>query len=318
MRKTLNTRLQLRSLASISLIVNTILFNLLLMLTIKQKSDDYPKKLLRLHKPPTELYIKSTNWVDIMQMPTVSVVGTRRPSHYAGHVCRKIVSELAVRGVCIVSGLALGIDSIAHRAALDAGGTTVAVIPSGFNYIAPTSHSSLAREIVGKGGALVSEYPPNTKISNKGVFVARNRIVAALSDAVLIPEAGAKSGSLHTAKFAIELGIDVLAIPGHITNPQAEGCHSLIQTGAGLITSAQDVLNCLHIPASESKSETSDIHGSTVEETKLLQLIASGINEGEDLAKMSGLAIDTYGQTMTMLEISGRIRAGGGNSWYLN
>lgn len=287
------------------------------MLTLKPKDAEYPQKLHALHDPPRQLFVQSDSWVALNALPKVSVVGTRRPSHYGAHVCTKIVQELASRGVCIVSGLALGMDSIAHKAALDVGGATIAVLPSGFDHIAPASHRQLAQDIMSSGGALVSEYPPHTRVSHKAVFIARNRIIAALADALLIPEASAKSGSLHTARFALDIGIEVLAIPGHITNPLAEGCHSLIQSGAMLATSAQDIFNVLQMPSFDHGSRSATINGSTPQETILLQAIANGQHDGDELIASCGLSIESFNQTITMLEITGRIRAGGGNTWYL-
>lgn len=284
------------------------------MIIVSPKKPFYPKQLERLHSPPQQLYIESANWESIVSMPMLAVVGTRRPSSYATHECGRIVRELAGRGVCIVGGLALGIDGIAHRAALEAGGVTIAVLPAGLNNICPSSHRQLAKDIVACGGALITEHPPQSAIAYKGNFIARNRIVAGLSAAVFIPEAAEKSGSLHTAQFAIESGIDVCAMPGQISNPQSTGCHHLIQAGAALVINSDDIANIMGIAA---HPHSTNVVVASAEEARILQCIASGIHDANELQIACKLPITQFQQTLSMLEISGKIKAGGGNSWYI-
>lgn len=190
-------------------------------------------------------------------------------------VTTELAGELANVGVVIVSGLAIGIDGIAHTAALDAGGVCIAVLPCGLDAIYPASHLQLAKRIVQNGGALVSEYPPNT-IAYKYDFIARNRIVSALSDAVLIPEAALKSGALHTARFALEQGKEVMAVPGNTTSETSAGTNNLIKTGAGVVTSAEDVLHALGLEAQNKKTPK----GATAEEQLTLDFIVSGMDDG--------------------------------------
>lgn len=285
------------------------------MLTLTPKHNLYPSQLNRLHSPPKQLYVNSSSWESLLAKPLLAVVGTRRPSSYAANVCAQFVRELAGKGVCIVSGLALGIDSIAHTAAIEAGGTTIAVLPSGLSTIYPASHRQLAGIIVNEGGALISEYPPNVTASYKGNFIERNRIIAGLCTAVFIPEAAAKSGSLHTAQFAIDSGIDVCVLPGQVTNPLTEGCHRLIQAGAALITSSDDIANMLGITSHPHASQMPT--AATKQEAVLLELIANDIHDGEDIFAQSEMAIAEFNQTITMLEISGKIKAGSANTWYL-
>lgn len=285
-----------------------------LMIIISSNKPLYPKQLKRLYTPPKQLYIESKNWEAIVNMPMLAVVGTRRPSSYATHECARIVREIASRGVCIVGGLALGIDGIAHRAALESGGVTIAVLPAGLEHVYPSSHRQLANDIITNGGALITEHPPHAKIAYKGNFVARNRIVAGLSAAVFIPEATEKSGSLHTAQFAIESGIDVCAMPGQISNPQSAGCHHLIQAGAGLITSSDDIANIIGITAHPHSAQ---VTATTPEEARILTCIGKGIHDANDIQIASKLPVTQFQQTLTMLEISGKIKAGGANSWYI-
>jgi DNA processing protein len=213
----------------------------------------------------------------------------------------------------VVSGLALGVDSVAHQAALDAGGGTIAVLPSSVEEVYPASHRQLARDIVAEGGALVSEYPKGTP-TLRGNFIARNQIIAGLSDVLLVTEAALRSGSLHTARFALEQGKDVLAVPGNISSATSEGTNNLIKTGAALVNGVDDVLRALKIePASAQKT----IKGDTEAEQMILDLIRSGISDGNELQLRSRLDITIYNQSLTMLEIQGKVRPVGANNWSL-
>jgi DNA processing protein len=284
------------------------------MLILSEKNSQYPPQLLRLHSPPKQLFVESQNWVELLQKPMLAVVGTRKPTAYGASASAQIIREVASRGVCIVSGLALGTDSIAHKAALEVGGATIAVLPAGLDTIYPASHRQLANDIVASGGALVTEFTPKTKLAFKSNFIQRNRIIAGLSTAIFIPEAAAKSGSLHTVQFALESGIDVCAMPGHIHNPLAEGCHNLIKAGAGVITSADDILAILGIAAEHHHAHTAN----SPEEKIILDTITSGIHDADELFAQCKMPITQFNQTLTMLEIQGRITPRGGNTWYLS
>lgn len=265
--------------------------------------------LLELAQPVSELFYFG-EFLGLLGKPLVAIVGSRKVTPYGQMVTTKLASNLARSGVVIVSGLALGVDSIAHKAALDAGGTTVAVLPSGLDHIYPATHHHLARQIVAGGGALVTEYPVGSGQPMKHQFIARNRIIASLSRGVLITEATAKSGSLHTANFALEQGIEVFAVPGNITSKNSKGTNNLIKTGATPVTSASDILEVLGItpvqhiysPANES-------------EAVLLQHLARGTSEISELLIQSGLDPANFQQTLSMLEIAGAIRQTGTSSW---
>lgn len=243
--------------------------------------------------------------------PTVAIVGTRKPTPYGREVTYQLSYELAQRGVVVVSGLALGTDGIAHQAALDAGGTTIAVLPTPLESIHPRTHWRLAERIVQSGGALLSEYSERDGVY-KANFIARNRIVTALSDAVLITEAAARSGTLSTANFALEQGRSVLAVPGNITSVMSAGCNNLIKIGATPVTSVEDVLHELGL---QDDKQAKLPLAQTKEEDALLKLLAGGISEGDELQQKSGLSAATFSQTMTMMEIEGKIRALGANHW---
>jgi DNA processing protein len=244
--------------------------------------------------------------------PSVAIIGTRKPSVYGQEVAYKLAYDLAKRGMVVVSGLALGIDAIAHRGALDAGGVTIAVMPGGLDEFYPHTNHKLAERIVASGGALVSEYPAGER-PFKANFVARNRIVAAIADGVLVIEAATKSGTLHTAGFALDYGRPVMAVPGNITNPMSTGTNRLIATGARLITSAAEVL--AEIGVTTEPTQITLPLGDTPEETALIKLLARGVRDGEELQHLSGITPSAYSQAMTMLEIKGVVRPLGANQW---
>ena len=275
----------------------------------------YPPQLMTLSDPPASLYIAANNWLEIVEKPLLAIVGSRKVSTYGRAVTEQLASAAAARGIVIVSGLALGVDAIAHQAALDAGGTTIAVLPSGLESIYPSSHSQLAAQIVKQGGALVSEYPPHATAAFKGNFIARNRIIAGLAEAVLITEAAEKSGSLHTANFALEQGKDILAVPGPITSPLSAGCNNLIKTGATPITSADDIFAAFKMSASAAFDHTMNAQNSA--ELTILELLAQAIHDVDELHSQSGLSAREFQQTISMLEITGRITAVGGGKWTL-
>ena len=245
-------------------------------------------------------------------MPTVAIVGTRKPTPYGHETTYRLSYELAKRGVVIVSGLALGVDGIAHQAALDAGGTAIAILPTPLESIHPKTHHQLAERIVKSGGALLSEYGATDGVY-KGNFIARNRIVTALSDAVLITEAAARSGTLTTARFALEQGKTVMVVPGNITSTMSAGCNNLLKVGAAPVTTVEDILHELGLQ--DVGEQVKLPLAQTREEDILLKLLVTGVREGEQLHQKSGLPAAVYSQTMTMLEIEGKIRALGSNQW---
>jgi DNA processing protein len=274
----------------------------------------YPSPLRELAVPPKELFYLGSAPATFMARPRVAVVGSRAVSTYGRAVTARLSGELAERGVVVISGLALGVDGIAHEAALEAGGVTVAVLPCGLDQIYPATHHGLANRILERGGTLLSEYEAGMP-GLKHNFIARNRIVSGLSNALLITEATEKSGSLHTAQFALEQGREVLAVPGNITSPNSVGTNNLIRSGATPVTSVEDILYVLgaeHLPAEPVRR-----HGENAEEQTLLDLLYDGVQDGFELHTRSKLAAERFSQTLTMLEISGKVRALGNNTWSL-
>lgn len=278
-------------------------------------ANGYPPELAELAQPPKQLFIQSDNWDDLIARPRVAIIGSRKVSAYGRQVTTKLAGELARQGIVIVSGLALGVDGLAHQAALDAGGLTIAVLPTSLDKVYPASHQNLAKKIVSQGGALVTEYDSGAGVY-KTNFVARNRIVAGMSAAVLITEAALKSGSLHTARFALEQGIDVLAVPGNITSPTSEGTNNLIKSGATPITSAEDVLHALGLQP--QKLEEIKVHSTNPHEQLILGLLQKGMRDGAELLAVGQMEIGLFNQTLTMLEITGKIRSLGANQWTLS
>jgi DNA processing protein len=262
-----------------------------------------PKMLYFVGTLPTERF---------PEVKVVAVVGTRKPTSYGKEVTFNLAYKLAAKGVIIVSGLALGIDAIAHKAALEAGGTTIAVLANGLDSIYPESHRQLALRIVDNGGALISEYPPGT-LARDFQFLARNRIISGLCDAVVVTEAASRSGTLATVAHALDQNREVFAVPGNITSPMSVGPNRLIQQGAHPATSAEDILQVI-APQLLTLQTTLNL-GTNPMEILLIDLIKSGIRDGDDLQQASKLIASDFSQTLTMLEIQGLIRGLGSNKW---
>ena len=272
---------------------------------------------------------------------TVAIVGSRHNTRYGEEVAYKMAYELAKKGVIIVSGLAFGIDSIAHQACLDAGGITVAVLGTPIDQIYPAQHKPLARSILEKGGAIISEYAPRgtsvkaplapgefvDKLTGerrqdpRSAFLHRNRLVSGLADIVVIVEAAEKSGSLNTAAHALEQGKEVFAVPGNITNPYSQGCNKLIRQGANPYTNINDLLQVLFPEAYTKKHKKPGqmlLFGDTDIETAILCALSEGMRAGEDITSTLGLSVSDFNQAVTLLEIKGQIRSLGANQWALN
>jgi len=200
---------------------------------------DYPPLLKEIHDPPIVLYVKGT--LSPRDKNTIGIVGTRKPTHYASECAKKLSYQLAYAGLTVASGLARGVDTFAHQGALAAKGRTLAVIGSGLGELYPPENRALAEKIA-ESGALLSEFPMTTK-ADKQTFPMRNRIISGLSFGLLVVEAGLRSGALITATQAAEQGRSIYAVPGRIDNPNCEGSNRLIQQGAKLVLSANDILD---------------------------------------------------------------------------
>lgn len=273
-----------------------------------------PERLQQLPQPPKQLRCQGADLEALLRRPTLGIVGSRSVSPYGRTVTSELTTALARRGVVIVSGLALGVDSIAHRAAVEAKGLTIAVLPSGLSSVYPANHRSLAKQIVDSGGLLISEYEPDAT-PHQGSFIARNRIIAGLCDGLLITEAAEASGSLHTARFALEQGKTIMAVPGNITSPVSAGTNNLIKTGATPITSADDILEALG--ATTEREDVEPYYPENESEAAIVTPLQAGPTDGHELLTASNLSIQQFQQHLTMLEIKDVITPLGNNIWKL-
>lgn len=281
---------------------------------ITNKSRGYPDRLQVLHKPPQRLSTLGEEINKLLKGPVLGIVGSRKVTGYGRGVTEELAESAARAGICIVSGLALGVDSIAHASALREKGKTVAVLPSGLKSIYPASHRKLARDIVIKGGTLLSEYEDDFRPRRES-FIQRNRIIAGLCDALLVTEAAEGSGSLYTANFALEAGRTVLAVPGNISSPTSQGTNNLVKSGAIMVTSIQDIFDALGITPKEHAQL--EIYADNDQESSILSLLQDGIQNGDELLAKSGLDVGLFQSTISMLEIKDRIHPLGSNNWRL-
>lgn len=263
----------------------------------------YPSLLKEISDPPIVLYAKGS--LACLKKPSIAVVGTRKPSITGSETARQFSFELASYGIVIVSGLALGVDAQAHQGCLDAKGQTIAVMATGMDCIYPRSHRQLA-QLISQNGLLISEFPLKS-LPVAGHFPRRNRIISGLSLATLVVEAATKSGSLITARCALEQNRDVLAIPGSIYNPNSRGCHYLLQQGAKLITSSDDILNELGL-ASEPLLATNIPVKLANENANLVEYLGFETTTVDQLMMRSGLTYELVMCSLANLELQGLIR----------
>jgi DNA processing protein len=273
---------------------------------------NYLQLLANITASPKQIFIMGK--LPSQRVPSVAIVGTRKPSSYGKEVTQQLSYDLARKGIVIISGLALGVDGIAHRAALEAGGTTIAVLANGLPQIYPATHKDLADQIIQSGGAILSEYEPETA-ARSYQFLQRNRIVSGLSDAIIITEAAARSGTLNTAMHALEQGKEVFVVPGNITSPLSTGCNTLLKQGARPVTSVDDILEI--IAPELLQPQTSLALGNTPLETAIITLLQNGIRDGDELQQQSKSSVSDFNTALTMMEINGVIRGLGANQWTL-
>ena len=250
--------------------------------------------------------------------PVVSIVGSRKPSAYGKEVTERLATDLAKAGCVIVSGLALGVDCIAQKAAIEAGGTVVAVVPNELPDISPRTNYQLAMSIIEQGGAVVSEWMKgDNKIVNRWSFLERNRLVSGLADGIIITEAAKRSGTLNTASHALNQGRDLFVVPGNITSPLSAGCNTLLKQGAYLVTDADDVLSIIAPEKLQTDTGQELAASATIEEAIIIKLISEGLRDGDEIQQKSGLSASDFATALTMLEINGVIKPLGANNWTL-
>ena len=276
---------------------------------------DYPANLRQISDAPPVLYIKGS----LLQQDdlAIAVVGARYATSYGRQITQKLVFDLANAGLTVVSGLARGIDSVAHNTAIDAGGRTIAVLGNGPDIIYPPENRALAAEII-KNGAIVSEFPLGfgPKASN---FPARNRIISGLSLSVLVTEAAIDSGSLITAGQAAEQSREVFAVPGPITSKMSAGSNNLIKEGVHPVTEAGDILEVLNIERKQKQQEARNLKQETIninkDEKKILDLLDSQTKHIDTIVRESGLATEKVSSALSMMEIRGLVKNYGSGIW---
>ncbi|MDP3727346.1 MAG: DNA-processing protein DprA [bacterium] len=271
---------------------------------------EFPSLLKEITAPPLALYIKGRLREDL---PRLAVVGTRKATPYGREATQKIIRDLAAdTDIAVVSGLAQGIDAEAHRAALDAGLATIGVLGGGMDRASffPPENWNLAEESISKGGAIISEYPPGAPALPHH-FPARNRIIAGLSKGTLVVEAPERSGALITARFALEQGRDVFAVPGQLFSPNAAGTHRLIQDGAKLVTRADDIIEELGLPRRARADEITRALTDEAERT-ILTLLHEPASV-DDLMEQTRLTAPEIISRLSLLELKGFIRPMGQN-----
>jgi DNA processing protein len=278
---------------------------------ISREDPLYPDLLKQIHDPPGRLWVQGDSGF-LSRGVLIAVVGARECTPYGEKVAYELARELARVGVTVVSGLAYGVDAAAHRGALDAGdggGGTVAVLGCGIDQMSPARNTDLKQRIAERG-LVMTEFAPGTP-SAPWTFPKRNRIISGISRGVVVVEAGLKSGSLITADFALQQGREVFAVPGPVTSPQSEGTNRLIQTGAKLVLSVQDILDELggniQVP-SPSPSPREEIP-EPGEGGRVLGLLKAGPRHMDDLIAESGIGVEKISCLLIDLEICGRINS---------
>ncbi len=277
--------------------------------------EDYPASLAEIFSPPLILYFRG-DLAKALQNKRLGVVGTRKPSSYGKEMCKKLLLPVVEKGVCIISGLAMGIDTISHQTALQAKSSTIAVLAGGVEDVYPPVNKELARKII-DNGALVSEYEPGSKMERWN-FPARNRIISALSQAVFIVEGPLSSGALLTAKFALEQNREILAMPGNINIANAQGPNYLIKSGALTVTCAEDFYPILDME--ESSADQLEIFPELSEGEQKIYDIFKTEQRNLSFDELIMITKDNFGQlsiALLNLELKGLIAKSGGNAYII-
>jgi len=271
----------------------------------------YPPRLKEIDQPPPVLYVRGAltsedSWA-------VAVVGTRRVSAYGRQVAEELASFLASNGVTVISGLARGVDAIAHQSALKVGGRTIAVMGCGVDIIYPPEHTQLAEKLMAHG-ALISDYAPGTP-PDASNFPPRNRIISGLSMATVVVEAGETSGALITAQFAIDQGREVFAVPGNILAPQSKGTNKLIAQGAHPLLSVRDLLDVLNLTRVAEQRFVRKALPTDETEAKLMSVLTHEPLHMDEIRNQTGLPIERVSATLVMMELKGFVRQVGGQNY---
>ncbi|EKD58741.1 MAG: hypothetical protein ACD_56C00060G0015 [uncultured bacterium] len=279
-----------------------------------EKDPQYPALLKQIPDNPHLIYTRGD--LACLKLPLIAVVGSRKLTSYGIQAAHGFAKSLAKNGICVVSGLAFGIDACAHRGALEAGGKTIAVLGNSLDdqNLAPRSNFNLAQDILAGGGLLISEFSVPTK-AEIWTFPARNRIMAGMSLGTLVIEAAEKSGSLITANLTLDYNREVFAVPGSIFSPQSTGTHKLIKAGAKLVSSAMDVIGELRLDYIENKPSPRAATGLSQTEEKIYQELSHESLHIDIITKLTKLETSAISSTLALLEIKGLIRNVGGQNY---
>jgi DNA processing protein len=274
---------------------------------------EYPARLKEIYDYPPLIYVKG-NFLPQDEW-CLSVVGTRRATIYGRQVTEEIVADLAQNGITVVSGLARGIDTVAHRRALESGGRTIAIFACGLDTIYPGENTNLARSIIERG-ALVSEYPLGTK-PKPDYFPRRNRIMSGMSLGVLVIEADESSGAIITAHIALEQDREVFAVPGSILSPMSRGTNTLIQEGAKLVRNCADILEELNLTVNARQMEMKEIIPASETESLLLKQLGTEPTHIDQICRNSGLPISSVSSNLAIMELRGMVKQVGAMNYVL-
>ena len=276
------------------------------------ESSDYPDMLREIPAAPPVLFVRGR--LEPVDRWAVAVVGTRRLTAYGRQVTSDLVAGLVGNGITVVSGLARGIDAVAHRAALEHGGRTIAVLACGIDRVYPPEHRDLAREIVAERGALVTDYPFGSK-PDSNHFTARDRLISSLALGAVVVEAGENSGALITSRYALEQNREVFAVPGNIHSPVSLGTNRLIQQGGKLVLRVEDILEELNLRMVAEQAVAKVILPETAEEAALLSHLSSHPVHVDELGRQTGMPISMISSTLTVMELKGMVQAVGGMNY---
>ena len=308
-QKLVENLLQVRSQVSLEMVWQRIQDQGIQVLTWEDQA--YPRRLKEIDQPPPVLYLRGE--LQAQDEWAVAVVGTRQISAYGRQVTEELAATLARNGVTVVSGLARGVDSVAHQAALSAGGRSLAILGSGVDRVYPPENRRLAEQLMAQG-ALISDYAPGTPPDGPN-FPPRNRIISGLAMAVVIVEAGLTSGALITANFAAEQGREVFAVPGSILAPQSKGVNRLIQDGARPMLNPQDVLEALNLTmVTEHRAARTALPGDATE-AQLFQVLTHEPLHVDEIRSRTGLPIEKVSASLALMELKGMVRQVGGMNY---
>ena len=275
------------------------------------EDETYPQRLKEIDQPPPVLYIRGEYLPD--DLFAVAIVGTRRVTAYGRQITEELTAYLASNGITVVSGLARGVDAIAHQTTLKAGGRTIGVLGSGVDKIYPPEHRGLAEKIIASG-AILSDYAPGTP-PDASNFPPRNRIISGLSLAVVVVEAGETSGALITAEFAAEQGREVFAVPGSILAPQSKGTNKLIQNGALPLLNVNDLMQALNLTRMGDQKAARKVIPSDETEARLMNVLSEEPLHVDEIRNQTELPIEKVSATLALMELKGMVRQVGGMNY---